>query len=266
MPRGSRKTKKPRKSRKRPNPYEGVTREVRPPKADGSLLHKLEPKTAGQEIFLTAIREKPVVICDGPAGTGKTFISFGSALRAYLNDSGILRIVIVRPTIPAGDEPGLGFLPGNIDDKMAPFMAPILRDSAPLLIKKNSRTPGDSRFIERFGNNSNNSDYVANMLSRFDIEIVPLHLMRGRSFHNSFVILDEAQNCTMGDFKMFLTRIGRKSTVIIEGDATQKDRDGGALPELMQKLEGLPMVECVRLHSEDIIRNPMISDIIERLK
>jgi len=228
MPRRSKRAKKTRKARKRPSPYEGVSREVRP-KADGTLLHPLESKTAGQEIFLTAIREKPVVICDGPAGTGKTFIAFGSALRAYLNDSNILRIVIVRPTIPAGDEPGLGFLPGNIDDKMAPFMAPILRDSAPLLIKKK-------------------------------------HLMRGRSFHNSFVILDEAQNCTMGDFKMFLTRVGRKSTVIIEGDATQKDRDGGALPELMKRLEGLSMVACVKLHSEDIIRNPMISDIIERLK
>ena len=104
------------------------------------------------------------------------------------------------------------------------------------------------------------------MLSRFDIEIVPLHLMRGRSFHNSFVILDEAQNCKMEDFKMFLTRIGRKSKVIIEGDATQKDRTGGALPELMTRLHGLPMVETVNLTSEDIIRNPMISDIIERLK
>ena len=264
MPRRSKRANKStRKTRKRPSPYEGVTRDVKP-KLDGSLLHPLEPKTVGQERFLTAIREKPVVICDGPAGTGKTFISFGSALRAYLNDSNILRIVIVRPTIPAGDEPGLGFLPGTIDDKMAPFMAPILRDSAPLLIKKKSRNSSDSRFIERFGNN--NRDYIADMLSRFDIEIVPLHLMRGRSFHNSFVILDEAQNCTMGDFKMFLTRVGRKSTVIIEGDATQKDRDGGALPELMERLEGLPMVECVQLKSEDIIRNPMISDIIERLK
>jgi phosphate starvation-inducible protein PhoH and related proteins len=264
MPRGSRRTKKSRKSRKRPSPYEVTTREIGPPKLDAALLHPLEPKTVGQEVFLTAIREKPVVICEGPAGTGKTFISFGSALRSYLKDSNILRIVIVRPTIPAGDEPGLGFLPGNIDDKMAPFMAPILRDSAPLLIKKHARNAGDSRFIERFGNS--NSDYIASMLSRFDIEIVPLHLMRGRSFHNSFVILDEAQNCTMGDFKMFLTRVGRKSTVIIEGDATQKDRAGGSLPELMQRLDGLPMVECVKLTSEDIIRNPMISDIIDRLK
>jgi len=264
MPRRSKRTKK---SRTRPNSYEGTTAVVKATalKTNESILHPLEPRTPGQEKFLNAIQTKPVVVCDGPAGTGKTFISFGSALRAYVNDKNILRIVIVRPTIPAGDEPGLGYLPGTIDDKMAPFMAPILRDSAPLLIKKSTRNPADTRFVERFGNG--NSDYVANMLSRFDIEIVPLHLMRGRSFHNSFVILDEAQNCKMEDFKMFLTRIGRHSKVIIEGDATQTDRLGKpALPELMSRLEGMDVVECVQLTGDDIIRNPMISDIIERLK
>jgi phosphate starvation-inducible protein PhoH and related proteins len=229
-----------------------------------SVLHPIEPKTAGQEIYLDAIKNKPVVVCNGPAGTGKTFISFGCALREYITNKDILRIVIVRPTITAGDEPGLGFLPGSLHDKMAPFMAPILRDSAPLLIKKAKRSSSDNRFIERFGNS--NSDYVSNILSRFDIEIVPLHLMRGRSFHNSFVILDEAQNCKMEDFKLFLTRIGRKSRVVIEGDATQKDRPGGALPELMERLDGLSMVETVKLERVDIIRNPMISDILERLK
>ena len=240
--------------------------EVPKQKMQTSILHPLEPRTVGQEIYLSAIKHKPVVICDGPAGTGKTFISFGCALRAYVENPDILRIVIVRPTIAAGDEQGLGFLPGSLNDKMAPYMAPILRDSAPLLIKKVQRSPSDNRFIERFGNNNSNSDYVNNILSRFDIEIVPLHLMRGRSFHNSFVILDEAQNCKMEDFKLFLTRIGRKSRVVIEGDATQKDRITGALPELMTRLNGLPMVETVMLSSEDIIRNPMISDIIDRLK
>jgi phosphate starvation-inducible PhoH-like protein len=255
-----------RRSKKRKKAFEASSIErLLPAKQNKTpVLHPLEPRTAGQEIFLKAIEEKPVVICDGPAGTGKTFISFGSALRAYVEDKDILRIVIVRPTITAGDEPGLGFLPGSLNDKMAPFMAPILRDSAPLLIRKVPRSPSDSRFIERFGNS--NSDYVANILSGFDIEIVPLHLMRGRSFHNSFVILDEAQNCKMEDFKLFLTRVGRKSKVVIEGDATQKDRNGGSLPELMKKLQGLSMVATVKLTSEDIIRNAMISDILERLE
>tara|TARA_Y100001980_G_C14448770_1_gene233130 strand:- start:57 stop:842 length:786 start_codon:yes stop_codon:yes gene_type:complete len=261
MPRRSKRTKKRKTVAEAPIPNKS---KVRGKTSVASILHPLEPRTVGQEIYLNAIRQKPVVICDGPAGTGKTFISFGCALRAYLEDSNILRIVIVRPTITAGDEPALGFLPGDIHAKMAPFMAPILRDSAPLLIKKAQRTPSDSRFIDRFGNS--NSDYVTNILNRFDIEIVPLHLMRGRSFHNSFVILDEAQNCKMEDFKLFLTRIGRKSRVVIEGDATQKDRDGGALPELMKRLDGMPVVECVSLTNEDIIRNTMISDILKRLK
>lgn len=261
MPRNTKRTDK-RKRKIRPVEPHPNARMAAPT----NILHPLEARTAGQELYLEAIKNKHVVICDGPAGTGKTFISFGCALKAYVEDSSILRIVIVRPTITAGDEQELGFLPGSLNDKMAPFMAPILRDSAPLLIKKIPRSPSDSRFVERFGNS--NTDYVSTILGRFDIEIVPLHLMRGRSFHNSFVILDEAQNCKMEDFKLFLTRIGRKSRVVIEGDSTQTDRgkDHGALPELMKRLDGLSMLECISLTSEDIIRNAMISDILERLK
>jgi phosphate starvation-inducible PhoH-like protein len=230
--------------------------------ASGSLLHPLEPKTDGQARFLAAIKSKPVVVCDGPAGTGKTFISFGCALQAVVHNSNITRIVIVRPTITAGDEPSLGFLPGTLDDKMAPFLAPILRDSAPLLIKRRKRTPADERFIERFGNERSET---AAILSKFDIEIVPLHLMRGRTFHNAFVILDEAQNCSLADFKLFLTRIGKRSQVVIEGDATQKDRTDGALPELVRRLDGLDSVGIIQLTGADIIRNPIISDLIKRL-
>lgn len=227
-----------------------------------SLLLPLEPKSDGQEIFIRAINSKPIVICDGPAGSGKTIISFGSALRSCVHDPDIERIVVVRPTFTSSDEPELGFLPGALNDKMAPFMAPLLRDSAPLLFKKNTRNAEDQRFVERFGNRKEN---VAHFLSRFDIEIVPLQLMRGRSFHHSFIILDEAQNCSMSDFKLFLTRIGKKSRVVIEGDSTQKDRDNGALPTLMKKLQGLDCVALVKLNSDDIVRNTMISDLIQRL-
>jgi phosphate starvation-inducible PhoH-like protein len=226
-----------------------------------ALLHPIVPKTVGQEIFLEAINEKPIVICDGPAGSGKTFLSFGSALKEYVSNPDIMRIIVVRPTFTAGDEPALGFLPGGLNDKMEPFLAPILRDSAPLLIRKMPRSPSDSRFIERFGNKK--SDLTA-LLARFDIEIVPLHLMRGRSFHRAFIILDEAQNCSMADFKLFLTRIGKKSRAIIEGDSTQKDRPDGCLPELMGKLHGLNSVATVRLTDSDIIRNPIISEILKR--
>lgn len=228
----------------------------------GPMLLPLEPKSVGQEIFIRAIEEKPIVVCDGPAGSGKTLISFGSALRSCLYDEDIERIVLVRPTFTSSDEPELGFLPGSLDDKMAPFVAPLLRDSAPLLFKRTSRTSGDQKFIDRFGNKK---ETTAHLLSHFDIEIIPLHMMRGRSLHSSFIILDEAQNCSMEDFKLFLTRIGKKSRVIIEGDSTQKDRENGALPKLMQKMQGLDFIGIVKLTSEDIVRNNLIAEIIDRL-
>jgi len=224
-----------------------------------SILNPIEPKTAGQEIYLEAIHNNPIVICDGPAGCGKTYISFACALEAYLRGD-VARIIIVRPTFTSSDEPELGFLPGSLDDKMAPFVAPLLRDSAPQLLK--GRTGGDQKFVEKFGNARENN---SNLLSQFNIEVVPLHLMRGRTFNAAFVILDEAQNCSMPDFKLFLTRIGKKSRVVIEGDSTQKDRENGNLPSLMQKLRGLDYVSVVKLDTTDIIRNPLIAGLIARL-
>ena len=236
-------------------------RRIRVKKPD-TILHDISPQTNGQQRLLDAIKESVVVICDGPAGTGKTFISFGSALKLYLDDPSIQRIVIVRPTIGAGDEPRLGFLPGTLNDKMAPFLAPILKDSAPLLLKAKTRTSSEESFITRFGNNRSQTDVL---LSQFDIETVPLHLMRGRTFNNTFVILDEAQNCSMSDFKLFLTRIGKRSRVVIEGDSTQRDRSDGALPELMSRLENLSCVSTVKLDYTDIVRNKIISDILKCL-
>lgn len=238
------------------------TRAAAPEPGIHSLLQPLEPKSVGQEIFLEAIKSKPIVICDGPAGTGKTLISFGSALRAYLADDVIERIIVVRPTFTASDEPELGFLPGSLNDKMAPFMAPLLRDSAPLLLKRPSRNAEDQRFIDRFGSGR---DSTASLLAQFDIEVVPIHLMRGRTFNKAFIILDEAQNCSLADFKLFLTRIGKNSRVIIEGDSTQTDRENGALPLLMKKMAGSDYVGLVKLGPEDIIRNNLIADLIKRL-
>jgi len=233
-------------------------------KSSGSILHPLTPRTAGQKIYLDTIENKPVTICEGPAGTGKTFISFGMALKLYLDvKSNITRIVIARPTLPAGDEPELGYLPGTLNEKMEPFMAPILRDSVPLLIKKPPRTSLGRDYGTKDGRGQQD---MSTILHKFNIEIVPLHLMRGRTFHNAFVILDEAQNCSMGDFKLFITRIGKESKVVIEGDASQKDRKNGALLNFMSRLQGLDCVGVVKLTQVDIMRNPHISAILDRLR
>lgn len=228
-----------------------------------NLLHPIKPQTAGQDIYLSTIEDKIVTICNGLAGTGKTFISFGSALKHYCSTSSpINRIIIVRPTFPAGDEPELGYLPGSLNEKMEPFLAPILRDSAPLLIKK---LPHTQIGLPHGQQNGNGSHDISALILKFNMEIVPLHLMRGRTFHKSFVILDEAQNCSMSDFKLFLTRIGKDSKVVIEGDASQTDRASGALEELMKRLKGVDPVGLVRLTAEDIVRNHIIADILERL-
>lgn len=221
-----------------------------------NLLNPIEAKTVGQQIYIDAICENPFVICNGPAGTGKTLISFGLALKYYLTDKNIQRIIISRPTYAASKEPKLGALPGSLEEKMSPFLAPILKDSLPLLINQNS-------FIARVaGREILDSSTV---LSRFNIEVVPLHLMRGRTFHNSFVILDEAQNCNLEDFRLFLTRIGRNSRVVIEGDSSQSDRYDGALESLMTKLMGMNHIGVVHLTNEDILRNPLIGEILDRL-
>jgi phosphate starvation-inducible protein PhoH len=197
--------------------------------------------------------------------THNTFIAFGKALEYYLEPNAIDRIVVVRSTHTAGDEPGIGFLPGDLHDKMGPFLAPILKDSAKQLIKKMQRDYEVQNLLSSGGAINSASAIMQVILSKFDIEIVPIQFMRGRTFANSFVILDEAQNCSLADFKLFLTRIGENSKVIIEGDASQTDRPEGALPELMRKLEVLDTVGCIRMDGSDIVRSPLIADILYAL-
>jgi len=219
------------------------------------LLNKVVAKTAGQEALIEAIEQNEIVICNGPAGTGKTFISFGEALDHYFQ--GISkRIIIVRPTLAAGDDDNIGYLPGDLYEKMSPFLAPLMRDSAPQLLKP--------EVFRSFGDR-NVMDPMLSLLARIDIEVVPLAFIRGRTFNNCFCILDEAQNCTAKDLRLFLTRIGRGTKTIIEGDSTQSDRDNSGLVEVMQRLHGMEQVGIVQLTEVDIIRNPLISQILRRL-
>lgn len=235
------------------------TEEDKKPTSYKNTLNPIVAKTAGQETLIDAIKQNEIVICDGPAGTGKTYISFGLALNYYFNENNISRIIVVRPTIPAGDDDALGYLPGNLNEKMAPYLAPLICDSASQLIK-----------LDSYRNNSNmydrgSPDPLAALTAKINIEIIPLAYIRGRTLHNSFIILDEAQNCTSEDLKLFLTRTGRNSKVVIEGDTTQTDRDNSGLLNVMSRLEGMGQVGIVRLTERDIIRNPLIAQIIKRL-
>lgn len=222
-----------------------------------NIINPITPRTPGQARFLEAVNSHEITICNGPAGTGKTLISFGSALKAYIQGE-CDRIIIVRPTIHSGDDNELGYLPGDINDKMAPFIAPFAKDAVPLLLKQ-----------DNFRTNLNHSDRGAPdpttaLLRRFDIEIIPLAYIRGRTFNNSFCILDEAQNCTLNDFKLFLTRIGQNSRVIIEGDSTQSDIDDSGLVPLMSMLDGIDQITTITLTEEDIVRNALIAKILKR--
>lgn len=221
-----------------------------------NFLEPIEPKTPGQKELLEAINNYEIVICDGPAGSGKSFLSFGMALRHYLIEKTVSKIIIVRPTIASGDDSDLGFLPGDLNEKMMPYVSPLIKDSASLLLKPNKYR---NVYSER------GTDPLGSLLSKVEMEIVPLAFLRGRTFANCFIILDEAQNCTMNDFKLFLTRIGRNSKTVIEGDSTQCDIDDSGLIHLQKRMLGLDEVRLVKLEKTDIVRNPLIARLLDRL-
>jgi len=187
--------------------------------------------------------------------THNTYVSFGAALENYFNGN-CKRIIIVRPTLPAGDDDNLGYLPGDLYEKMSPFLAPLIKDSASQLLKPEVfRTFGNRGII----------DPMLSLLSKIDIEVIPLAYIRGRNLHQCFCILDEAQNCTLTDLKLFSTRIGRETKTVIEGDATQSDREDSGLVEVMKRLTGMEKIGIVQLTEMDIIRNPLITHILKRL-
>lgn len=213
------------------------------------------PKTRGQETLIDAIKNHEITICDGPAGTGKTLISFGSALHYRESDHRYKRIIIVRPVLPSGDDDEIGYLPGDINEKLGPYTAPLLRDAASLLIE-----------CDDYASPQEYDELLKEYLLSLAVEVIPLSMLRGRSLNNAFIILDEAQNCTMKDFELFVTRIGKHCKVIIEGDSSQADREDSGLVELQDKFEGLSFVKNVRLETSDIVRNANIAAMLKRLQ
>ena len=198
-------------------------------------------QTSGQKKYYKAVIDNDIVFSYGPAGTGKTYQAVACAVSALKNKE-VDRIVITRPAVEAGEN--LGFLPGDLKEKVDPYLTP-LYDAL------NNMLPPDK--LKKYMNNK-------------QIEIAPLAYMRGRTLHNSFIILDEAQNSTQMQMKMFLTRIGVTSKSIITGDVTQIDLGGGALSGLIHAisiLRNIKGIEFVYFDENDVVRHQLVKDIIK---
>ncbi len=201
----------------------------------------IKPKTIGQKNYIDQIRKKMIVFGVGPAGTGKTYLAMAMAITAFKNDE-VGKIIMTRPAIEAGEK--LGFLPGDLQSKVDPYLRP-LYDALHQIMGAES--------------------FMKNMEKGL-IEVAPLAYMRGRTLDNSFIILDEAQNTTPAQMKMFLTRIGFGSKVIVTGDLTQKDlpRDTkSGLEEALKVLGKIDDIGFCQLSSKDVVRHPLVQKIVK---
>lgn len=200
----------------------------------------LRPRTDGQGRYVQAMRDNDVVICVGPAGTGKTFLAVGMAV-TMLRQGVVKKIVLVRPAVEAGER--LGFLPGDLVAKINPYLRPLF-DSLNDLIE---------------------FEQVKKYMENDVIEIVPLAYMRGRTLSNAVIILDEGQNATISQMKMFLTRMGMNSKIIVTGDMTQIDLPPtmkSGLIDAVNRLKGIPRLGIVHLDSKDIVRHALVQEIV----
>ena len=201
----------------------------------------IKPKTLGQKAYVDAIRKNMIVFGLGPAGTGKTYLAMAMAITAFKNDE-VGRIILTRPAIEAGEK--LGFLPGDMQSKVDPYLRPL-----------------NDALYQIMG-----AESFAKNMEKGLIEVAPLAYMRGRTLDNAYIILDEAQNTTPAQMKMFLTRIGFGSKVIITGDASQKDLAPGTKSGLDVAAKVLAKIEDIAfcsLTSRDVVRHPLVQKIVK---
>ncbi len=201
---------------------------------------QIKCKTAGQRHYVKAIRDNSVVIAVGPAGTGKTYLAVALAVTSYKNHE-VDKIILTRPAVEAGER--LGFLPGDLQTKVDPYLRPLY-----------------DALQEMFG-----IENYAKLLEKGIIEVAPLAYMRGRTLSNAFIILDEAQNTTREQMKMFLTRMGEGSKIVVTGDITQIDLPSSVksgLKDCIEVLDGVEDIKVVKLSSKDVVRHKLVQDIV----
>ena len=202
----------------------------------------IAPKTKGQYSFVKAVEDNAIVFAIGPAGTGKTYLAVIRAVSA-MKKGEVKRIVLTRPAVEAGES--LGFLPGDLKEKVDPYLTPLYDALHDML----------------------GVEQTEKLIEKRTIEIAPLAYMRGRTLDDSFVILDEAQNTTPAQMKMFLTRLGFNSKMVITGDNTQIDLKTGTksgLDDVANILKDIEGIKIIHLTSDDVVRNPLVQKIIER--
>jgi len=202
---------------------------------------KIKPRTAGQARYVDTIRQHDLTFATGPAGCGKTFLAVAMAVEA-LRAGHIRKIVLVRPAVEAGEN--LGFLPGDLRAKLNPYLRPLMDALGDMV----------------------DFDQARMLMERDVIEVIPLAYMRGRTLTDAFIILDEAQNTTVAQMKMFLTRMGERSKMVVSGDATQQDLPKGTvsgLRDAMQRLKNIDAIGIVHLQASDIVRHRLVQRIVE---
>jgi phosphate starvation-inducible PhoH-like protein len=214
------------------NPLDGEQR-------DRKYVKNVRAMSPVQQTLIDAVEERSVVLALGPAGTGKTYLAIAKAVEA-LEKGRTSRIVLSRPAVEAGES--LGFLPGDLQDKLAPYLRPLY-----------------DALTERLG-----TKRLKALVAEGVIEIAPVAYMRGRTLNDCFIVIDEAQNCTYGQLKMLLTRLGWRSTMVLTGDPDQTDLLSGlsGLGDIANRLERVPEISVIRLGEADIVRHPLVAGML----
>lgn len=209
---------------------------------DRKYVRHVRPQSANQQALMTAIREHNLTIAVGPAGTGKTYLAIAAAVEA-LDRGDVGRIILSRPAIEAGES--LGYLPGSMEDKLLPYLRPLY-----------------DALSERLGT-KRLKGYIADST----IEIAPVAYMRGRTFNNAFIVIDEAQNCTYGQIKMSLTRLGWHSTMVVTGDPDQTDLlpEMSGLRQIADRLAPIDDIAVIQLEQQDVVRHPLVASMLDVL-